>query len=334
MTEKLPIPQNIREFSRMFATNEQCAEYLFHARYPHGFRCPKCGSIKAWKMDDLYTMKCDYDHITTITSGTVMHRSKQELTTWLYAAWLVSTLTPGISAVQFQKQLGLSRYETAFQMLHKLRSALVDPDRDPISGDIEIDEFFVTRKGEETSTVVGAIEVIIYTEINGKGELVTRERAGRLRMRRLPDKSIVSIYPFVLENIKPGSTLYSDGYVLYEGLTKKGYNVDSHVQGKGKNATPTNLHLHRAISNFRTWLRGTHHDAVKGKHLQAYLNEFVFRHNRRFVSFPAFLRSLVLATHKKEHPEYETLYAAGEEGGWVHPNPRAKAPLDSNRPVW
>lgn len=118
----------------MFATDEQCAAYLFKVRWPHGYMCPTCGTDKAWKVDDLWTMHCRNNHKITVTAGTTLHRSKQPLTTWFHAAWLVSTLTPGISAVQFQRQLGIKRYETAFQLLHKLRSALVAPDREPLSG--------------------------------------------------------------------------------------------------------------------------------------------------------------------------------------------------------
>ena len=323
MTPDLPIPQNLRDFSKMFATDEQCAASLFKVRWPHGYMCPTCGTDKAWKADDLWTMHCRNNHKITVTAGTTLHRSKQPLTTWFHAAWLVSTLTPGISAVQFQRQLGIGRYETAFQLLHKLRSALVAPDREPLQGSIEMDESFIIRKDEEMSIIVGAVEVQIYEKFNESTKAMElAERAGRIRLRRIPTKGKESIYPFVLQNIAKGSTLYTDGHILYDGLAKLGYDPQPWVQGKGKKAIYTNNHLHRTFSNLKAWLRGTHHSAVKGKHLQAYLNEFVYRHNRRYGGFGGFLKSLTLATHTEDRPEYETLYAAGEEEGWVHPNPR------------
>ena len=320
---KLPFPEGIVAFTRMFPDEAACEAYLYAVKWPDGFTCPKCGSRKGYEYDGKKVTQCENHHIISLTSGTAMHKSKQPLVTWFWAAYLVSTHTPGISAVQFQKQLQIHRYETAFQLLHKMRSALVDPEREQLKGHIEIDEAFITRKDEEKTTIIGAVEVIIYEEFNKKlGRMQTYERAGRIRLRRLPDKSKESILPFITENIAFGSTLYTDGYQLYPSLQKLGYNVHSHVQGKGKTAVHTNPHFHRMISNLRTWLRGTHHDAVKGKHLQAYLNEFTYRHNRRNHTWSAFNRCLGLGSHVEEWPEYKTLYAAGKEGGWVHPNPR------------
>jgi transposase-like protein len=324
---KLPFPEGIVAFTKMFPDEKACEDYLFQVRWPLGFRCPKCGSTKGYEYDNKRVTQCENHHIVSLTSGTSMHKSKQDLLTWFWAAYFVTTHTPGISAVQFQKHLQIPRYETAFQLLHKVRSALVAPNRDKLKGRVELDETFITRKDGEVTTVLVAIEVVTYPGLV-KGEPATLERAGRVRMRKVPDKSHASILPFVADNVETGSNVYTDGSVSYDALNRMGYTVHPWVQGKGKNAVYTNKHLHRMISNFKTWLRGTHHDAVSGKHLQAYLNEFTYRHNRRDNPWVAFNRALGLASHAEKWPEYETLYDVGEDGGWTHPNPKPEDESD------
>lgn len=136
-------PNSLLDFVRMFNTDEACAEYLFRVRHTNGFVCPKCSSQKGWPIAGRGVIECNNGHQVSLKAGTVMHRSRQHLTTWFYAAYLMSTLTPGISALQFQKQLGIKRYETAFNMLHKLRSALVAPDREKLKGEVEVDECYI-----------------------------------------------------------------------------------------------------------------------------------------------------------------------------------------------
>ena len=121
-------PKSIVEFSRQFATEEACAEYLFNLRYPDGYKCSKCGSVRAWPVSEKPGMMiCEHNHKVSVTAGTSLAGTKQPLTLWFHAAWLVATLKPGISAMQFQRQLGLTRLETAWAVLHKLRSALLSP---------------------------------------------------------------------------------------------------------------------------------------------------------------------------------------------------------------
>ena len=343
----LPRPKNLLEFVRLFPTDEAAAEYLFRVRWPDGFVCPTCGSTKARKLDDMWMMKCSRKHKTSVTAGTVMHRSRQPLTTWFYAAYLVSTLTPGISALQFQKQLGIKRYETAFQMLHKLRSAMVAPERDKLKGEVEVDEAFVGgvepgkvgRAPGKKALVVVAIEVVRYMSKKRGGHVVQeddtgppergategeveRKRAGRVRMTVIPDARAETLLPWVESNVEKGSTVITDGWQGYRGLEALGYQHERILQThKGVKTGKWLPLVHLMISNLKRWLLGTHKGAVRSQHLQAYLNEFTFRFNRRFWRGPAFIRALGLATNVENWPEYATLYAAGKEDGWEHPNP-------------
>ena len=359
----LPRPRSLLEFTRLFATDEACAEYLFKVRWPNGFVCPKCGSTKGWPRRQRPLIECANGHQISVTTDTAMHRSKQSLMTWFYAAYLVSTLTPGISALQFQRQLGIRRYETAFNMLHKLRSALVAPGREKLKGEVEVDESYVGgvdpgksgREPGKKALVVLAVEIVRWFDTSGKKpgrhavqndadgppeqhvpedgeEGVLRKRAGRVRMTVIPNAGAETLLPWVKLNVEKGATVYTDGWQGYNGLSALGYTHKRVLQiDKGRKTGRWLPLVHLLISNLKRWLVGTHKGAVHPKHLQAYLNEFMFRFNRRFWRGPAFLRSLGLATHTKKWPEYETLYHSGQEGGWVHPSQDTESRAGSSR---
>lgn len=132
------------EFQQWFPDHEACAEYLFESRWPEGFRCPRCGHGHSWPVSKRRVLlECAACHLqTSLTAGTVLHKTRPPLHLWFWAVYLMSTPTPGTSALQLQRQLGLGRYETAW-MLHKLRRAMINPEREPLTGEVEVDEGFV-----------------------------------------------------------------------------------------------------------------------------------------------------------------------------------------------
>lgn len=353
-------PTTFPAFAARFATDRACEEYLSKLRWPDGFVCPTCGA-KGWETKAPHlTFMCANNHRTSVTAGTSLHRTKIPLTTWFWASYLATTLTPGISAVQLQKQLGIKRYETAFQLLHKLRSGLVAPGRDKLrSGGppdengreppvaVEIDEFFIggVEEGhpgcgaEKKTLVVAAVEVQEWTEADRKkpDEGLLRTRAGRLRMNVIPDASAEILLPWVQANVAEGSRILTDGWAGYNGLRSIGYTHERVLQSHhGKKTGEFLPMVHLIISNLKAWMLGTFHGAVRPKHLPAYLNEYVFRFNRRFWRGPAFVRALGLLATASNRPEYASLYAVGtgEEGAWVHPNPRRRATPEVVRAIY
>lgn len=327
-------PTTLPDFHRMFSDDAACADFLFGLRYPDGYACPACGSTKAWPAGPLREMICDSGHRVSITAGTLMHRTRQPLRTWFHAAFLVSTLTPGISAVQFQRQLGLTRYETAFQMLHKLRSGLVDPERTPLAGEVEVDELYVGgveegrpgRGALDKALVIGGVEVVRYEGKGKDGSLVEKMRAGRVRLNVIPDAAATTLVPWVQRNVAPASKVVTDGNASYNRLGSLGYAHEQVLATHKREKTGHYLPLvHLIVSNLKRWLLGTHKGAVLPKHLQAYLNEYTFRFNRRFWRGPAFTRALGLAVNADAWPEYDTLYATGKDEGWEHPDSRPSA---------
>lgn len=324
----MPFPKSLPEFQRLFPDDAACAAYLERARWPTGFTCPRCGIVGdpfriATRPGILTCRSCRRQ--TGLTVGTVMERSHTPLSVWFWAAYLVASQTPGISAVQFQRRLGLSRYETAFGILHKLRAGMVRPDQDRIGGvpgtHVEVDETLVggrTRgkgRGVHHKTMVAcAVEVRHRKPGTAQDNRRGGRYAGRVRLSVVPDRSSRSLGGFVEAVVNPGSLIVTDDWSGYSELRKAGY--DHHpiaACGEPEIADEFLPLVHLVFSNLKTWLNGIHH-SVSEKHLQAYLNEFTFRFNRRFYPMNAF-RSLLGIASGTAAPTYEALYS----GEWRHP---------------
>ena len=217
-----------------------------------------------------------------MTAGTVLHNSKTPLMTWFWAAYLMTTDKRGLSALLLQRQLGIGRYETAWMILHKLRRAMVNAGREPLYGKVELDETWVGGpqaglKGSRQLRGRKAALVLVAVERRGRA-------AGRVRMEVIPDFAWHTIRTFVTRNIAKGATVYTDGLKSFESLTAAGYR---HI----RRAQPLRGRLRRGvksvvpladpmIGNLQNWLVGTHHGVSRAQ-LQLYLDEFVFRTNRR-----------------------------------------------------
>jgi transposase-like protein/ribosomal protein L37AE/L43A len=289
-------PLSILEFQERFATEDACREYLFASRWPDGFVCPGCGSARAGEMHRrrlLWQCK-DCGQQTSATAGTVMHATRTPLRTWFWAAYLVATHHPGISAKQLQRQLALSRYETAWLILQKLRRAMVAPEREPLKGEVEIDEFWLGgyEEGLKGSRQFGKKALIgAAIEVRGAG-------SGRLRLAMLANSRATTLEAFTKATTAPGSIVHTDGLLSYRGLARLGYD---HRPRKQTRAAPEEHLLpraHRATSNLKAWMHGTHR-GVSNEHLAVYLDEYVFRHNRRGTPMAAFQTLLGLgAIHR------------------------------------
>ncbi len=326
--DDLPFPASLPEFQRLFPDDAACAVYLEKARWGDGFVCPYCHEARdpfrfTKRPAVLRCRKCRRD--TGLTVGTVMERTHTPLSVWFWAAYLVSSQTDGMSATQFQRQLGLSRYETAFQILHKLRVGMVRPDQDRIGAipdeHVEVDETYVggrTRgKGRgvhDKVLVVSAVEVRQREPGTWLDKRKSGRYAGRVRLAISQDRSEASLCGFVEGVVVPGAKIITDDWAGYDGLTKRGFNhLAVAERGDYRVAEEYLPIVHLVFSNLKTWLNGTHH-GVSHQHLQAYLNEFSFRFNRRFYPFNAF-RSLLGIAGDISAPTYAELYS----GEWAHP---------------
>ncbi len=284
------VPASLREFQRQFATEAACREYLEACRWPDGFQCPRCGHRRAFPLHAWHRRECAACHYqVSLTAGTIFHGTKTPLTLWFWAAYLMTTDKRGISALLFQRQLAIGRYETAWLLLHKLRRAMVNAAREPLYGEVELDDTWVGGpqpglRGSRQLKGRKAALVLVAAEKRGV-------RTGRVRMAVIPDFKTTTVLAFVKQNVTPGTTIYTDGLTPFAGLDAAGYRHVPRTQPsrtdlrKGaKSVVPL---ADRAIGNLQQWLIGTHHGV--GRHqLQVYLDEFVFRHNRRRTPMAAF----------------------------------------------
>jgi len=332
-------PTTLPEFQKVFPDDAACAKYLEALRWPSGFICPNCGhKDKPYRFPSrssvvLRCRECKVN--TSLTASTVMQSTHTPLSTWFWGAYLVTTQTPGQSALQFQRQLGLSRYETAFQILHKLRSGMVRPERDRIGGEhpVEVDECLVgghsrgVGKGtHHMVTVVGAVEVRERKDSEERAAKYRQEHeggvplkklfyAGRLRLRVVAGRDTNSLLSFVTDSVAKGSVVRTDGWSIYAELPRLGYDhFPLIVSGDPDKADAHLPMIHLVFSNLKTWILGTHHGRIEPHHLQAYLNEYVFRFNRRFYPMTSFNSVLGLAANATS-PTYAQLYS----GNWKHP---------------
>jgi transposase-like protein len=188
--------------------------------------------------------------------------------------WHLTSQKNGISALGLQRELGIGSYKTAWTLLHKLRRAMVRPGRERLRGAVEVDEAYwgapeegaVGRLTEDKALIAVAVEE-------------DRDGIGRIRLHRIPNLTRATLHDFIAQSIEPGSTVRTDGLPAYLDLA--GYDHDRKVQRNQPEGEHLLPRAHRVISLFKRWLMGTHQGAVSHDHLDDYLNEFVFRFNRR-----------------------------------------------------
>src|SRR5271166_5713714 len=277
-------PRPLPEIQKAFPDEATCAAFLFARRWPEGFVCPGCGDGRAVLLKSrAWTYQCvACGRQSSVTAGTAMHRSRLPLTTWFWAAHLMTTHSNGISALQLQDQLGVT-YKTAWLLTQKLRRSMFDPDREPLEGVVEIDQTEIPFREGDTFfesgnagkiLVIGAVEVIERDTNKAKPRRKHAKyldtRSGRIRLAMIADNSAASIEAFVNANVKRGTTLLTDGHKSFPGL--KGYRHDPRVVGKMA-AHIVLPWIHRAFSLMKRWSLGTYH-GLRRKHVDTYLNEF------------------------------------------------------------
>jgi len=271
-------PRTRVEFDQFFPNNQACLSYLERLRWREGFACPRCASSGSpWRSSRGLLICPHCRKQASVLAGTLFHRTRTPLRTWFHAAWEITSQKYGANALGLQRVLGLGSYETAWAWLHKFRRAMVNPGRDRLSGTIEADEGYVG--GEEAGvsgrqTVKKAI-VAIAVEVNER-------KIGRVRLRWVPDVSASSLEEFLSDMLVPGSTVHTDGWSGYRGLTARG--LHHKVTVLASSADPAHVLMpavHRVASLLKRWILGTLQGGIAREHLPYYLDEFTFRFNRR-----------------------------------------------------
>lgn len=313
MARKQP---TLLEFQQRFPDEASCARFLFGRRWPNGFVCPACAETRGCLLKSrAYTYECAAcGRQTSVTAGTVMHRTKMPLTVWFWAAHLMSTHSNGMSAQQLKGQLGVS-YSTAWLLVQKLRRSMVDPERDPLVGVVEIDQAEMPFRADDDPDsplktgeilIIGAVEVVDRTSKKAQkpkalGSKYLDTMSGRIRLATIPSNHAPHIHAFIAANIAPGATLITDGHASYPGLDE--YRHDPRTVGKMAAHIPLKW-IHRVFALLKRWSLGTYH-GLRREHVDTYLNEFVFRYNRRFYRHVSFETILGLAAHRSPTSYWE-----------------------------
>jgi len=274
----LDFPNTYREFVAMFGSDADCGAYLERLRWPNGFECVVCHAIGTpWRQSRGRVVCGQCRHQGSVTAGTIFDKTRTPLTTWFEAAWHVTTAKNGLSAKTLERTLGV-RYRVAWTMLQRFRVAMVRAEREMLAGDVEVDETLVGgvehggKRGRGTSKAIVVIAV----------EIQQPKGFGRLRMRHVPDASSANLLPFVRDVVRSSAVVHTDGWRGYNGLTGQGHTRKVTVQSSSGDPAHVSMPgVHRVASLLKRWLLGTHQGATVPEHLQAYLEEFTFRFNRR-----------------------------------------------------
>ena len=219
-------------------------------------------------------------HQCTVTSGTLFDKTRTPLRLWFAAAWYITNQKNGVSALGLQHALGLGSYQTAWSMLHRLRRAMVIPDRERLSGVVEVDETYIGGRdeGKTRAPQADSKKSIVIVAV----ELLQPKGFGRIRLRRIANASKSSVVPFVNQTIEPGAVVHTDGSAAYRTIHEHGYTRHKIVHlGSPDPAHATMPGVHRIASLLKRWLLGTHQGSVQSDQLDYYLDEFTFRFNRR-----------------------------------------------------
>lgn len=268
-------PEDSVELMDMFPDEEACADYLAMIRWPYGYQCLRCSDKNALKLGrGLYRCQsCKYEG--SVIVDTLFQDTHKPLRVWFQAIWYVVSQKNGVSALGLQKALGLGSYRTAWIWLHKLRRAMVRPNRDKLSGIIEINETMIggETSGKRGRGAEGKTLVLIATEDTEWG-------IGRIRLSTICDASGDALIGAIQQMVAIGSTIRTDGWAGYSGLSKLGY---THLPMSNHNVKDNDVveQTHLVAALLKRWLIGTLHGAVEHKNLPYYLDEFTFRFNRR-----------------------------------------------------
>jgi transposase-like protein len=269
-------PRTYQEFRQWFPDDAACVDYLGQLRWPDGFVCPKCGYERSWRTAKRQWVCAQCAQRTSVTAGTIFHRSHTPISTWFAAAWFVTSQKNGVSAVGLQHALGFGSYETAWAWMHKLRRAMVRPEREQLAGEVELDQIFIG--GRSTGNPGGASEkvpVIVAVERDGNGAL------GRVRFGLAQRSNSRELLDFARATIAPGSTVHTDGLYLLRQLADLGYRHEFTVGARAADLDTVMPGVHLVSSLVKRWIAGTMQHNISRDQLAYYLDEYAFRFNRR-----------------------------------------------------
>ena len=310
-------PRTYAELRAWFPDDAACLDYLQWLRWPAGVVCPRCTAPTSCLLGDGRAWCEPCRRRVSVTAGTIFHGTRTPLTVWFAVAWYMTASKNGVAALALHRLMGFGSYQTAWAMLHRFRTAMVRPGRDRLAGVVEVDESYFggVRAGKRGRGAAGNVLVLVAVELHEP------RGYGRCRLRVIPSAAAASFEPFLRDAIEPGATVVTDAWKSYPPALGPDYlHRPINLARSGTKANVLLPGVHRIASLAKRWLLGTHQGAVEGDHLQAYLDEFAFRFNRRKSEFRGLLFRRLLEQAVGVGPvSYSSLVA--------DPAPKSKPPL-------
>lgn len=293
---------NIFSFTAHFDSEEACRNHFKSERDKIGVECQRCGHSEHFWIKSVWSYECKSCRgRTSLRSGTIMQSSNLSFLVWYKTMFLLTATKKGFSSKEIQKQLGLKRYEPVWAMVHKIRKAMGNRDaRYTLEGMIEMDEGYFTveaseierSKGIRGRGAVGKSNVAVMAEstpleVNGK----TERQCRYFKAKVLGNHTAEGINATIRESLDEKSIVFTDKSTSYVDIADF---VELHITEKsGMETTRETLKwVHITISNAKRYLLGNYHK-IKGKYLQLYLNEFVYKLNRRYFGDRLFERLVI-----------------------------------------
>lgn len=270
-------PETMQDFMDQFSNDAECRKYLVDVRWSGGFICPRCAHTSGWKhaRDIVRCKKCHHD--ISVTAGTVFHKRHLPLRLWFQAVWLVVSQKNGVSALGLSRSLGIKHQTTGWNLLRIIRKGMVRAGRELLSGLVEVDEVFIggVKPGKRGRGALGKVLALVAVEDKDTAGF------GRIRIEIISNATAVSLRQAIKKMVEAGSTIRTDEWKGYTPVALEGYkHIIMQKQSLEPGEDPTPL-VHRIASLLKRWLLGTHQGGVRPTHIRAYLDEFIFRFNRR-----------------------------------------------------
>lgn len=273
-------PRDVAELRSWFPTDEACLDYLDWLRWPEGFICPHCQSDSAgWEIRARYRCRSCGKQVSA-TAGTVFHRTRTPLTVWFEAMWLMTAAKSGVSAAHLHQVLPISSYQTAWTMLAKLRQVMSSAGSERLCGRVEVDETFFggPKPGAKGRGALGKVLVAGAIEVGESGW-------GRARLSVIEDASATCLARFIGDNIVDGATVVTDAWRSYPAAAQGYVHEPINITATGQPAHESLPAVHRLFALVKRVVEGTYQGSGSREHLQEYLDEFVFRFNRRHAQY-------------------------------------------------
>jgi transposase-like protein len=269
-------PTSEIEFEKRFCSEKACYDYLFKMKWPNGFVCAKCGHQFYWLSAKYVYICTQCESHFSLTADTIMRDSKKPITYWFKAMWWFTTRKSGVNAINLQDLLGLGSYVTAWSWLQKLRRCTIRQGREKLSGKVQVDEFFIGGKkpGKRGRGAEGKSIVLAAVEKKGR-------KLGRIRLQIVADCSADSLISFIDQNIEDGSQVITDGWKGYDPLDPERYDHQQIFLSKSEDKYSALSGVHLVASLVKRLIVCTFQGRLEPKYLQNYLDEYVFRFNRR-----------------------------------------------------